>query len=154
MPSFYAYCQAVAWTIHALANSSGVPSLHALDPQSAYEGEGLENLQYIATHWPHAAYMVTNIENARQSLKDMGVFSITRGSNAPDEEHARRMWDVVDYGAISRDAPPEDSSGPLESTDMLQITDGLDPVFMELLSRQPEIGTDIWQSLDSMPIGV
>ncbi|KAG9874634.1 hypothetical protein KCU80_g22298, partial [Aureobasidium melanogenum] len=97
--------------------------------------------------------MVTNIEDSRQSLKDMGAFSIARGSNAPDEEHARRMWDVVDYGAISRDAPPEDSSGPLESTDMFQISDGLDPVFMELLSRQPEIGTDIWQSLDSMPIG-
>lgn len=59
MPSFYAYCQTVAWTIHALASSSSVPSLHALDPQSTYEIQGLENLQYIAIYWPHAAYMVS-----------------------------------------------------------------------------------------------
>lgn len=83
----------------------------------------------------------------------MSAFSIARAGNAQDDEHARRMWDIVDYGAISRDAPLEVSSDPLGSTDMFQITDGLDPVLMGLLSRQPEIEPDIWQSLDSMPIG-
>jgi hypothetical protein len=70
-----------------------------------------------------------------------------------DEDNCQSLWDVVDYGAMSRDAVPEDGDDYLGSTNMFQLTDELDPVFLELLSQEPNIGTEIWQSLDSMPVG-
>jgi hypothetical protein len=61
MPSFYAYSQAVAWSIHALTNSSSDTTLHTADPQYQYEADSLANLQHMAIHWPNAEHMVSDL---------------------------------------------------------------------------------------------
>lgn len=61
MPSFYAYSQAVAWSVHALSISSSSSTSRAVDPQSQYESDSLKNLQHMAIHWPSAAHMVGSL---------------------------------------------------------------------------------------------
>lgn len=58
MPSFYAYCQTVAWSIHALGCEVGNPALDVLTSRSTDYEDSLANLQYMAQYWPSAGRMV------------------------------------------------------------------------------------------------
>lgn len=92
------------------------------------------------------------IEKAQSAIGDLGGFNINSGQTNQDSDEAQALWDVVDYTSMSTITPaaPTAPGSPQNKDDgSFNVTDGLDPYVLDLLSQQPVLDSAFWDTMDS-----
>ncbi|KAI5194390.1 hypothetical protein E4T38_09606 [Aureobasidium subglaciale] len=140
MPSFYSYCQGVAFSIHAVANSPATPALTYRQNLNTHCNDSLANLSWMSNHWPIAKTILSKVEKVSMRLDALalGTFSVNTSSkdHIQDEELVRGLWEVVDYGANCTATTGGSTSVAGSYLEPFDSTGDFDPMLLEILAQQ------------------